>query len=422
MPDRGRCWTGVSPPCSSERLSAARTIVGVDMAADWADSGLAYLTGPSDGQPDFSRAPVLAEARRVAADVAELLGVEIDAATVLAGRAAILGLSRRGRVSPGGATRLLATADGWCAVALPRADDVAALPALLQIDTTPADPWQALSDWAATCSTEQVVSRGQFLDIAAAGLAEVGAQPPMVGRGQHRVAPRPAEGLLVADLSSLWAGPLCAQLLARAGSVVVKVESPSRPDGTRGGEAAFFDWMHFGKLSYAVDFDNEPNALRELLSVADIVIEGSRPAALRRRELSADDVIGRPGRIWLRIKGYRDQLNRIAFGDDAAVAGGLVGVDAHGPVFCGDAIADPLSGLEAARAVGRSLRRGGGEVIDVSMADVAATYAALPQTPSACARPAAPPRPPALSAAASPLGADNVAVRHIVTERLGVSC
>ena len=87
---------------------------------------------------------------------------------------------------------------------------------------------------------------------------------------------------------------------------------------------------------------------------------------------------GRPGRIWLRINGYRDQPDRPAFGDDAAVAGGLVGAAADGPVFCGDAIADPLSGLEAARAVGESLRRGGGEVIDVSMAQVAARYAALP--------------------------------------------
>ena len=106
----------------------------VNAASDWARSGLAYLTGRAAGPPDFSRAAVLAEARRVTADIAGLLGVEVDAATTLAGRAAILNLTRRGRVSAGGATRMLATADGWCAVALPRADDVAALPALLEVD------------------------------------------------------------------------------------------------------------------------------------------------------------------------------------------------------------------------------------------------------------------------------------------------
>ena len=122
--------------------------------------------------------------------------------------------------------------------------------------------------------------------------------------------PRRADGLLVADLSSLWAGPLCGQLLARAGAVVVKVESPSRPDGTRRGEPAFFDWMNAGKLSYCLDFDSDSDALRRLLDVADIVIEGSRPAALRRRGLSAEDLPGKPGRIWLRINGYRDQPDR----------------------------------------------------------------------------------------------------------------
>jgi hypothetical protein len=394
----------------------------VDATSDWAASGLACLTGPSDGRPDFSRAAVLAHARRVTADISQLLGVEVDAATVLAGRAAILDLSRQGRVSAGGATRLLATADGWCAIALPRADDVAMLPALLEVDSVPGDPWVLLSRWAATRSTEAVVARAQLLDVVAAGLDEVAAQPPAIRLGRRTDGPRRPDGLLVADMSSLWAGPLCGQLLARAGAVVVKVESPSRPDGTRSGPPAFFDWMNFGKLSYAVDFDNDRDALRQLLAAADVVIEGSRPAALRRRQLSVDDVPARTGRIWLRISGYGGQPDRSAFGDDAAVAGGLVGAGTRGPVFCGDAIADPLSGLAAARAVGQSLQRGGGEVIDVWMAQVAAGYAALPRAPSTSAAPVARPQPPPPSPPASLLGADNPAVRHIVSERLCASC
>ena len=199
----------------------------MSIASDWAASGLACLTGPSDGAPDFSRAAVLAEARRVTADIVELIGVHIDAATMLGGRAAIMNLSRQGRVSAGGATRLLATADGWCALALPRADDTAALPALMELDAVTGDAWTALSRWAATCSTDDVVGRAQLLDIAAATLGEAAAAPPAVRRCGDSTGPRRANGLLVADLSSLWAGPLCAQLLARAGAVVVKVESPT---------------------------------------------------------------------------------------------------------------------------------------------------------------------------------------------------
>lgn len=349
---------------------------------------------------------MLVEARRVAAEVGELLGAPVDADTVLAGRAALLNLARPGRISAGGATRLLATADGWWAVALPRDDDVAALAALLEVDAV-TDPWGELSHWATNRSTAQAIERAMLLDIAAAGLGEASAGDPTVRACGATVGPRRVDGLLVADLSSLWAGPLCGQLLVRGGATVVKVESPARPDGTRRGEPAFFDWMNSGKLCYAVDFDTRPDAVRRLLGVADVVIEGSRPAALRRRRLDAANVAGPPGRIWLRINGYHDQPNRPAFGDDAAVAGGLVG---EGPVFLGDAIADPLSGLEAARAIGESLRRGGGEVIEVAMAQVAARYAAFPrgEAPTA-ARPATTP--------ASPLGADNDTVEQLVAER-----
>ncbi|MFZ0225421.1 MAG: CoA transferase [Mycobacterium sp.] len=364
-------------------------------------------------------ASVLVEARRVTADIATLLGVEVDAATMLAGRAVMMNLTARGRISAGGATRLLRTADGWCAVALPRDDDVAALPALMEVDEVTGDHWGALTRWAATRPTAGVVARAQLLDIAAAALGEAAAAPPAVRGGGSGAGSRGFKGLLVADLSSLWAGPLCAQLLACAGATVVKVESRSRPDGTRRGEPAFFDWMNSGKLCYAADFDRDSDALRRLLAAADIVIEGSRPAALRRRKLSVDDVPARTGRIWLRINGYRDQPDRPAFGDDAAVAGGLVGAAADGPVFNGDAIADPLSGLEAARAVGESLRRGGGEVIDVSMAQVAARYAALPQSIDDAVP--ADVRPPAVPSA-SPLGADNAAVERLVAERSCATC
>jgi crotonobetainyl-CoA:carnitine CoA-transferase CaiB-like acyl-CoA transferase len=124
----------------------------------------------------------------------------------------------------------------------------------------------------------------------------------------------------------------------------------------------------------------------------------------------------------LRINGYDERSGRPAFGDDAAVAGGLVGSGIGGPVFVGDAIADPLTGLEATLAVVESLGRGGGEVIHVSMAAVAATYAALPTTASVSARPAPAPPAPAATVSAAELGADNDEVRRLVSERRCPSC
>ncbi|EUA41139.1 coA-transferase III family protein [Mycobacterium avium subsp. avium 2285 (R)] len=149
--------------------------------------------------------------------------------------------------------------------------------------------------------------------------------------------------------------------------------------------------MNHGKLCYGIDFDRDADQLRELLTVSDIVIEGSRPAALRRRGLGPADIAPRPGRIWLQITAFDD--DRPGFGDDAAVGGGLVGTSAAGPVFCGDAIADPLTGLHAALAVAESLGRGGGELIRLSMAGVAAGYAALGTEPPTSDAPVSPPAP-----------------------------
>lgn len=390
-----------------------------DAATRWGSSGLAWLTGPPDGPPDFSRAAVLSRADRVAAALGEQLGVAVDAALMLGGRAGLLGLTRGGQTSAGGATRLLQARDGWCAVTLSRPDDVAAVPALLHADAAPADPWPTLGHWAATCPVSEIVDRAALLDIPVASLGEAVAEPPRVSAIGERAPRRSLTGLLVTDLSSMWAGPLCAGLLAHGGATVVKVESPGRPDGTRAGNPAFFDWMNGEKLSYCLDFDDQIDELRALLAVSDVVLEGSRPAALARRRLGPEHVAPRAGRIWVRITGHGADSGRAAFGDDAAVAGGLVGA---GPVFCGDAIADPLTGLEAAAAVVAALGRGGGELIQFSMAAVAATYAALPVAAPGSQHPAArPPVPPAVTPV-PPLGADNAAVRRLVDEKRCLSC
>lgn len=394
---------------------------GVSSAATtWGSSGLAYLTGLPDGPADFSRARVLPRAHEVAAAIGGRWGVQVDAAGLLTGRAALRGLTRAGRVSPGGATRLLAARDGWCALTLSRADDLAAVPALLQVDEVAVDPWPQLQRWVAARAVPEIVERAALLDIPAAGLGEVTAAPPRTRRIGPPAPARAPGGLLVADLSSMWAGPLCGQLLARAGATVVKVESPRRPDGTRAGDQSFFDWMNHEKLCYGIDFDSQTDELRELLTVSDVVIEGSRPAALARRGLGPDDVAPRPGRIWLQITAYDGR--RPGFGDDAAVGGGLVGTSDEGPVFCGDAIADPLTGLQAALAVAESLARGGGELIPLSMASVAATYAGLPTGPSVSPAPAFPPSAPPASPPAPGLGADNAAVRQLVGQRRCLSC
>jgi crotonobetainyl-CoA:carnitine CoA-transferase CaiB-like acyl-CoA transferase len=225
------------------------------------------------------------------------------------------------------------------------------------------------------------------------------------------------DGAVVVDLSSLWAGPLCAQLLGRAGATVIKVESTRRPDGARMGDSAFFDWLHAGHQSVAVDFTTAAGraALADLVRAADVVIEASRPRALANLGLAPEALDHRAGKVWLSITGYgRREPARVAFGDDAAVSGGLVSA---GPVFCGDAIADPLTGLHAALTAAESISRGGGELIELSMAAVAATYAELPPQPETCCA-----AEPTASEPAARLGADNAEVDRLVAERRLASC
>ncbi|WP_135451532.1 CoA transferase [Mycobacterium sp. DL99] len=361
---------------------------------------------------------LLRQAQTVADDFTARTGVPVDATELLTGRAALLDIAPRGQVSAGGATRLLATRDGWCALTLSRPDDVAAVPALLQQDSVKPDPWQAIRSWAAVNSAAEVADRARLLGLPVAVLDETAPASPVVSSlGPGRTGPM-AE-MLVADLSSMWAGPLCGQLLARAGATVVKVESRSRPDGTRAGAPEFFDWMNRGKLSYAVDFD-DPRELAALVHVADVVIEASRPAALSRRGLGPDIAAARPGQIWLRITGHGTagaKAGWVAFGDDAAVSGGLVGYREGAPVFSGDAIADPLTGLHAAAAVASSRERGGGELIEFSMAAVAAGYRSCngDETDVIPLRPAA-------GLPGRELGADNEVVRRLVAERTDAPC
>jgi crotonobetainyl-CoA:carnitine CoA-transferase CaiB-like acyl-CoA transferase len=179
------------------------------------------------------------------------------------------------------------------------------------------------------------------------------------------------------DLASLWAGPLCTRLLCDRGARVVKVESRTRPDGARRGPAEFFDRMHHGKELVTIDFTTD--AIAAVLRTADVVVEGSRPRALEQLGIDAHELVRAGPRVWLSITGHgrtEPQRNWVGFGDDAAVAGGLVAYDADDqPCFLGDAVADPLTGIAGAAAVLDALGEGGRWLIDCNLAGVAAYVA-----------------------------------------------
>ena len=188
--------------------------------------------------------------------------------------------------------------------------------------------------------------------------------------------PAPGRVPLVIDLSSLWAGPLCSHLWQQAGARVIKVESQRRPDGARNGSSEFFQLLNQGKefLSLPLHSASGWEALKSLLLEADIVLEASRPRALRQMGMVAEELLAaKPGLSWVSITGYgreEPQANWIAYGDDAAIAAGLSAVLHQATddwLICGDAIADPLTGLHAALAGWASWRAGGGNLVALSL-------------------------------------------------------
>jgi len=240
----------------------------------------------------------------------------------------------------------------------------------------------------------QIVEAGRHLGLAIAAVGLPGAPAPAsplerifavqrVSRGGPALQEWTRAAPLVIDLSALWAGPLCAHLLGQAGARVIKVESVGRPDSIRTGAPEFFDRLNAGKQSVALDLTSLADRLllRKLVTRADIVISSARPRAFEQMDLIPQRLIdANPRLTWLAITAYGwsgSASNAIGFGDDVAAAAGLLTWSENNglPMFAGDAIADPLTGIAAAAAAIRAYRDGGGVLIDANMCAAAAYVA-----------------------------------------------
>ncbi len=202
----------------------------------------------------------------------------------------------------------------------------------------------------------------------------------------HDTPPGPLAGLLVVDLSTVLAGPLCTMLLADLGADVIKVEPfdgdvtrgwgppwvGSDADGTR--TAAYFLSVNRNKRSLRLDLrqDEGRRVLTRLLEPADVLVENFRPGALAR--LGYDDAA---------LRGINDRLVHLAIsgygpdGPDATRPGydfvvqavaGLMSITGEadeaggGPTKVGVAIGDVVTGLFAAIGIlGALVARDGGD-------------------------------------------------------------
>ncbi|WP_280386452.1 CoA transferase [Nocardia wallacei] len=349
----------------------------------WAASGAMALTGRPQGPPRAApgspAAGVSTTLRRIGESARARTGVRpaLPGVEVLGERAAIAGLARRGPMSCGGAFRALRTQDGWLGLSLPRATDLELIPALTERPAAGEDPWSVVTHWARSATTAEAARRLALLGMAGSAVPDpgldsrAGVEITESGPRRHR-----RERPVVVDLTALWAGPLCAHLLGASGARVIKVESRSRPDGARFGPAPFFDLLHSGHAMLALDLHDERgiDLLRELITDADLVLESSRARALHQLGIDAATFVA-SGTSWLSITARGRDSDTIGFGDDIAAAAGLVVSDGEDLLPCGDALADPLTGVCAAAAASEALLAEHARLIDVSMLHVAAEIA-----------------------------------------------
>ena len=304
-------------------------------------------------------------------------GAERSAASVL-DRSDALSLAPASVISPNGTCRLIAAKDGWLAVNLPRADDIDLVPAWTGCGVD--EPHWAAIDVAARATTaDEMVRAGVELGLAVARPGESASE--VQAARLHRLAPavtaRQRPKLRVVDMSALWAGPLCASFLADAGHRVVKVQARTRPDPTARSAPVLDSRLNEGKERLSIAFTAADIGI--LLEDADILVTSARPRAFDALGLTPEWFLSqRPGRVWVAITGHGWMgagAGRIGFGDDAAVAGGLVDWYEGQPRFAGDALADPLAGLAAAVAAFEAMEAGGGLLVDVALSRAAAQAA-----------------------------------------------
>ncbi len=319
--------------------------------------------------------------RRFAEETGSAAIATLSGNVLLGERAGHNGFSVPLRKSAGGGCHLLAARDGWIALNLAREADVELLPALFEERMFDLADLGEVNELVFRHDAAWLVARGREMGLAIASIDEVPISAAITKLCNTKPVNPAAQPPLVIDLSALWAGPLCGHLLQLSGARVIKVESSSRPDVMRLGDTVLFALLNQGKESVSVDLTSAEGRaqLLQLLDQADIVIEAARPRALRQLGIDAEALVqARPGRVWITITGHGaegQQADWVGFGDDCSVAGGLTASlrDASGVVgFVGDAIADPLTGIAAARAAWQAWQTGCGGRLGLAMSGVVA--------------------------------------------------
>jgi crotonobetainyl-CoA:carnitine CoA-transferase CaiB-like acyl-CoA transferase len=194
------------------------------------------------------------------------------------------------------------------------------------------------------------------------------------------------DGVRVLDLSRLFAGNVCTQILGDFGAEVIKVE-PLEGDTLRGwktnGVSTHWKVYARNKKSLCLDLRNPRSSaiVKALVPSAHVFIESFRPGVLEKMGLGPDSLLELNGKlVILRISGWGQDgpySRRPGFGTVIEGISGFAAINGfpdREPVLPPMYLADGVAGIYGAAAAMIALRnvevRGGrGQVIDLPLLD-----------------------------------------------------
>ncbi|SFC67889.1 CaiB/BaiF CoA-transferase family protein [Bacillus sp. UNCCL81] len=201
--------------------------------------------------------------------------------------------------------------------------------------------------------------------------------------------PGALHGIKIIDLTRVLAGPFCTMILGDLGAEVIKIESISGGDETRGwgppfveGESAYYLCANRNKQGITLNLkdDKGKEVLKKLISEADVVVQNFKPGTLTKLGFSYEEMKAMKEDIILAsISGFGSRgTNASLPGYDyiiQAMSGlmSITGEKEGEPTKVGVAISDVLTGLFTCIGILASLqhrdRTGEGQELDISLFD-----------------------------------------------------
>lgn len=199
----------------------------------------------------------------------------------------------------------------------------------------------------------------------------------------------PLEGVRVLDLSRVFAGPLCGQVLADFGAEVIKVEHPGRGDDTRDWgmrigqtETTYYNSMNRNKRSITLDLQTPEGVqlVYDLLPQCDVVIHNFKHGGADKLGVGYEQLKAiKPDLIYCSVAGYNSstpEAKRPGYDLVIQAESGLMAINGEAstpPLKFGVAVVDLMTGMYAAQAVLAALfrrsRTGRGRQIELSLYD-----------------------------------------------------